>query len=229
MRLLLLDCYLDRPGGQGFFRPWLAPEDPVVVSLSSEPIPFRPDEVDAVVITGSRGSIVHPEPWMVEAGAWLREAVALDVPILGCCFGHQLLAWAMLGADAVETAPGPEVGFPTIHRLQSDPLLDALPTDFATYVSHEDQVRPVAGLTVLARSDACAVHALRVPGCRAWGVQFHVEYPREEQLRILRYRAERHPDLRLDPEAMLATAPDTAPQATALFGRFLQLVQQRMP
>ena len=58
MRLLLLDCYLDRPGGQGFFRPWLAPEEPVVVSLSSEPIPFRPDEVDAVVITGSRGGVV---------------------------------------------------------------------------------------------------------------------------------------------------------------------------
>jgi len=198
----------------------------MVVALSSEPIPVRPDEVDAVVITGSRGSIVAPEPWMVEAGAWLREAVALDVPILGCCFGHQLLAWALFGAEAVGTAPGPEVGYPVIQRLETDPLLDALPRDFRTYVSHEDEVRAVPGLTVLARSEACGVHALRVPGRRAWGVQFHVEYPPEEQLRILRYRAERHPELRLDPDAMLAAAPDTAPQAAALFGRFLQLVQQ---
>jgi GMP synthase-like glutamine amidotransferase len=116
-----------------------------------------------------------------------------------------------------------EVGYLPVELDADDALLGALGPRVVPFVSHADEVLPAPGIQVLGRSAACAVHALRLPGRPAWGVQFHLEYPREEQERVLTYRAARHPELGLDPR-QAALAPDLEPQATALFQRFQALV-----
>lgn len=222
-RVVLVDCYVDEQGGRAFFLPWLAGVEVIAVDAVRQPEALPERGFDGVLITGSRASVNEPEPWMEVVATWLRAVVARDMPVLGCCFGHQLLAWSLVGPRAVERAPVPEVGYLPVRRLQPDPLLDALGDGFAPFISHEDQVRPVPEIEVLARSEACAVQAMRLPGRRAWGVQFHVEYPEHEQLRILRYRAERHPELGLNPERLLAEAPHMGAQARALFSGFLAM------
>lgn len=220
--ILVVDGYPDDLTSAEFYgrwldRPWRAWE-----AARGAPVPDL-DDVAAIVLGGSRCSVTAPEPWMHAAATLVRGALARAVPVLGCCFGHQLLAWTVDPA-AVTRRAVPEVGWPTLHQTATDPLIDPLGPSFRAFVSHEDEVRPVAGLQVLARNDACPVHAIRVPGAPAWGVQFHVEYPRHEEHRILRYRAERHPDLGLDPDALIGAAPDSHDLGRALFRAFLAQV-----
>ncbi|NCG21232.1 MAG: hypothetical protein GWP91_19665 [Rhodobacterales bacterium] len=224
--LLLLDCYTNPNGGLAHYAPWLVPADLAHVQAPYADVPLQA-AYSGIVVTGSAASICAPEPWMMAVGDLIRDAARRDVPVLGCCFGHQVIAHAHFGEEAVERAPAPEVGYLPITMSGQDPVLDALPRNFHAFVTHEDQVVSIPSLQVLGRSEQCAVHALRVPGHRTWGVQFHVEYPLEEQTRILHYRSERHPELKLDPEQMLRHRADTTATAHALFGRFLEVCNWR--
>src|SRR5207237_7705290 len=49
-------------------------------------------DYDAVIITGSPQSVTDPSEWMRRAAAWARDAGERGTPVLGVCFGHQLLA-----------------------------------------------------------------------------------------------------------------------------------------
>jgi len=220
MRVLLIDCYIDDVGSGPFFAP-LIDRGLDIVRVPFEPLHVKPTDVDAVVVSGSRASANDDEPWVHRSRAFLAEAVERDVPILGVCFGHQLLATAVGGT--VRTREHAEVGFLPV-QLDDDPLLASLGSSLVPFVSHGDEVLPSPHYQVLGRSEACEVQAFRVPGRRAWGVQFHLEYTREEQERILLYRAETHPELGLDPHGMMASGRDTTGDGRRLFDRFLDLV-----
>jgi len=221
MRVLLIDGYIDDPGSARFFEPLLAARVDVV-RAPYVPLDRPLDEVDAVVVSGSRASANDDEPWVHRARDYLAAAVARDVPVLGVCFGHQLLA-AAVGGTVRERAT-PEVGFFPV-ELGPDPLLGALGSCVVPFITHGDEVAPSAGIEVLGRSEACEVQAFRVPGRRAWGIQFHLEYDRAEQERILRLRSELHPELRLDPVRELARGRDTTSDGRRLMDRFLALAR----
>lgn len=137
-----------------------------------------PNAVDAVLITGSGAMVTDAEPWMLETAAWLRELHRLSRPILGICFGHQLLAQA-LGGEVQDNPRGVEVG--TVDtRLSpaagSDLLFAGLPPVCPVQASHRQSVtRLPAGAVRLSASTRDPNHAFRVGG-QTWGVQFHPEF-----------------------------------------------------
>ncbi len=222
--VLLVDCYNGDLPGAAYYEAWLT--DPAtVIRPPHERRSIRLRDHSGIVVGGSAASVAEPEPWMDDVIEILRGALTLDLPILGCCFGHQVLAWAAAGPHAVRRAPRAEVGYPEVVVTSDDPVLASLGPRLTPFVSHEDEVVAVPELEVLAHTSACAVHALRVRGRRAWGVQFHVEYPRAEQERILTYRAQKHPELGLDPAALLARAPEPGAHARALFAAFEHVVR----
>ncbi len=221
MRVLLIDCYIDDAGSGQFFAPIIANELHIVRAPFA-PIDVEPADAAASVLSGSRASANDDAPWVHHSRDFLTEAVARDVPILGVCFGHQLLATAVGGT--VRQRDHAEVGFLPV-ELDDDPLLTSLGRTVVPFVSHGDEVVAGPQYQVLGRSDACAVQAFRVPDKRAWGVQFHLEYTREEQERILVYRAENDPAMGIDPHGMMATGSDTTGQGRRLFDRFLDLAR----
>jgi GMP synthase (glutamine-hydrolysing) len=174
----------------------------------------------AVVVTGSAASVVTPEPWQPAVEELVRDAAERDVPVLGICFGHQLIARALFGPEAVFARQVPEFGYLEVEVVEPDSLFTGFTPRFVAFVSHQDQVRPVPGLQVLARSAACSVHGLRVVGRRIWGVQFHVEMTPEEEWGVVSYRSTAHPELRIDPEATFGGRTDSEPLALRLFGNF---------
>lgn len=221
--LLLLDCYVDPDGAGRFFDPWLERAPRERVHLVAGDRPDRPEAYAGVVVTGSSASVYEREPWSEAAIAWLRRAMEARIPVLGVCYGHQLLGEALGGEGTVRRAAAPEVGFLEVQLRRGDPLFDALPSRFTTFMTHNDEVVARPAFEGWGESAACGLQALRVPGAPVWGVQFHVEYPPEEQLRLLRMREARHPDLGFDAAAMFAARSETGPQARALFGRFLEI------
>lgn len=136
---------------------------------------------DGVVISGSRTSCLDDSPWVSELLGYLRDAVAQDLAVLGVCFGHQMLARAFDGLNAVGAAAQPEYGWTEIERTGEDPLFDGLPPHFWTFSVHREEVRSLpASFNGFARSEACGSQAFRIKGKRAWGIQFHPERNLEE-------------------------------------------------
>ena len=134
-------------------------------------------EVAGAIITGSPSMVSDRADWSEEAAAWLREAHAANVPLLGICFGHQLLAHA-LGGEVGYHPGGPEVGTVQVQRQPAaagDALFDAMPAQFAAQALHWQSVlRLPPGATVLAANAFEPHHAFRLG--RSWGVQFHPEF-----------------------------------------------------
>ena len=152
----------------------LAELTPVELHAGERPPSWR--GFDAVLMTGSPLSVVEPVAWMERAADAMLEA-AERVPVLGVCFGHQLLAWR-LGARVVKNPRGRELGTQPVRLTaagRADPLFRGLPALVEVQETHEDVVEaPPPGATLLAENDFCAVQAFAW-GPRIRGVQFHPE------------------------------------------------------
>lgn len=143
--------------------------------------PPDPGHIAGVVITGSHSMVSEREPWSEALVPWLQTAVQAGVPVLGICYGHQLLAHA-LGGEVAHHPDGVEIGTVEVERQSAgadDPLLGHLPERFDAQSVHWQSVRRLPdGAVPLARSAHEAHHAFRVGAC-AWGVQFHPEFSDE--------------------------------------------------
>jgi GMP synthase (glutamine-hydrolysing) len=173
------------------------------------------------IVTGSPAMVSERLPWSEATAAWLRDAVAGGLPILGVCYGHQLLAHA-LGGRVDYHASGREIGTVGIERLPAaddDALLGALPMQFPAHASHQQSVLELpSGAVTLARSAHDPHHAVRYAP-RVWGLQFHPEFSVEIMLGYLRGRPKAtHGDCPADCCPQRAHAP--APAARRLLRRF---------
>jgi GMP synthase (glutamine-hydrolysing) len=162
----------------------------VVEAHLGEPLP-PPRDADAVIATGSPRSVLDRAAWMADVAGWLVEAAAARVPVLGVCFGHQLLADALGGA--VRRSPrGRELGTVTCALSaagREDPLFAGVPDGFAVQATHEDEVATApAGAVVLAGNDHSAVQAFRAGRWLA-GVQFHPECDASTMAALVECRA----------------------------------------
>lgn len=150
----------------------------IVVDVAAGAALPPPEAVQSAVITGSAAMVTDSDPWIGETAAWLRAAAATGLPLLGICFGHQLLARALGGAVG-NNPRGLEVGTVTVTLTsagRTDPLLGHLPSSFPAQVSHRQSVlRPPPQARILAGSDREPVQAFAW-GRRAWGLQFHPEF-----------------------------------------------------
>lgn len=138
----------------------------------------RPDTFSAAVITGSAAMVTDQASWSVRTADWLRETVEMNKPVLGVCYGHQLLASA-LGGHVDYNPHGREIGSVTIHMhdaAKNDPLFRHVNSSFLAHVTHQQSViQAPANAVVLAYSDLEPCQAFRV-GDSAWGLQFHPEF-----------------------------------------------------
>jgi GMP synthase (glutamine-hydrolysing) len=181
-----------------------------------------PSEVAGAVITGSPHSVTEPAPWMERAADWVRRADAAGTPVLGVCFGHQLVAWAY-GAT-VRVAAQWEVGTREVEVTEAgraDPLLAGLPARFFAATSHRDEVvcDGAPAVRVLARN-ACGVQAIAV-GDRVRGVQFHPEAGEPEVRGLIQGRIDRLREAGADRGAALA-AIRPSPGAARVLRNFEQ-------
>lgn len=156
-----------------------------------EPLPSR-EGFAGVIVTGSGAMVTDRHAWSEATAAWLREAAHAGLPLLGICYGHQLIAHA-LGGEVGWHPEGREMGTVEIERLapaNDDPLFAGLPERFAAQATHLQSVlRLPEGATLLARSGHDPVHAYRW-GDAVWGLQFHPEFSTTHMRGYVRARCE---------------------------------------
>lgn len=139
-------------------------------------------EFDAAVVTGSRSSVYWDLPWIAPLKEWVREAVERGMPVLGVCYGHQLLAEALGGT--VEDMGAYEIGYREVEIDADDPLFEGLDEAVTVFTTHSDTVTELPpGARQIAENDY-GVHGFRVG--HAVGVQFHPEYDPETAATVTR-------------------------------------------
>ncbi|MGD0198045.1 MAG: glutamine-hydrolyzing GMP synthase [Solirubrobacteraceae bacterium] len=103
-----------------------------------------------------------------------RGMLELGIPVLGICYGMQLLAHSLGGL--VERAEVGEFGRAELHLHERGRLFAALPTEQTCWMSHRDTVkRAPEGFTALASSGVSPVAAFEDPARGIYGIQFHPE------------------------------------------------------
>lgn len=121
-----------------------------------------------IIISGGPGSVYEPgcpdiDPAILANGA----------PVLGICYGHQLIARHLGGS--VEKGERGEYGMARLHLLQDDPLWRGV-QDSQIWMSHRDTVAAVpSGFQVTASSGVAGVTAMSNAERRLFGLQFHPE------------------------------------------------------
>lgn len=182
-------------------------------------------EVSGVIITGSPAMVTDRAAWSERAALWLRHAVATGIPVLGICYGHQLLAHA-LGGQVDFHPKGREIGTVEIYLTESaanDPLLAQGSTCFTGHVSHSQTVTALpAGAVVLATNGFEPHHAVRYTD-HCWGLQYHPEFDEDIMAAYIEARRAALEEEGLDPDSLLAAIKPAA-RAAEVLRRFRDLL-----
>lgn len=184
MHLALLDASLDTPHAKrNFHREVDAALTVYNVSEGDMPPPLGdpgPIQTDAgpiqsfdgAIISGSQSSVYDDHrPWIPELSRWVEGALADGLPILGVCWGHQLLAQILGGTVRGGSY---ELGYIEVNQEVDDPLWNGLSDPFTVFATHSDHVVELPSNAQLLASNETGVQAFRQ--AQAYAVQFHPEY-----------------------------------------------------
>lgn len=143
--------------------------------LDGEALP-DPARLEAALITGSPAGVYDQTPWMDPLRTFVRKAHAAKTPMVGVCFGHQIMSDA-LGGVVRKSEKGWGVGLHTYEVLDKRSWMADAPAAFSLAASHQDQViTPPAGAVTIARSahtDHAMLHWLDAP---MMSLQGHPEF-----------------------------------------------------
>jgi len=135
-------------------------------------------QFSGAIITGSHSMVTSKEEWMLKLSEWIKSNCDKQIPILGICFGHQIIASSLAG-NVDYHSNGIELGAVEINlneNSKSDLLLSCLPEKFMGYAAHSQTVTKLPdNAKVLAFNSFEDHHAFRVGKC-IWGIQFHPEF-----------------------------------------------------
>jgi len=183
--------------------------------------PDDPDEFQFAIVLGSEAHADdRAEPWVAAEIEWVRSADERSLPVLGICFGGQVLAVALGGS--VRAAERAEIGWITV---QTD--LPDLIASGPWYSWHEDVIRLPPGALEVARNQVCSQAYVVGPHL---GLQFHPEVSAalaaewaEDPEAIAGFRR-----AGVDPEAFARESERQAPVARALAMRLFDGFAERV-
>lgn len=172
--------------------------------------PHLDDGFTHMILTGSEASILERESWVDKEIGLTLEAIERNIPVLGSCWGHQLLAIALAGPACVERSENPEIGWIPVNIREAKTLMGKKGQEFI-FSSHFDEVIDLdENFQVFASSEQCRIHAFQWKTHPVWGIQSHPEMSIPDALYYLRENVRsKHKHLSLYQKALDSTPKDT--------------------
>eukprot|EP00831_Metopus_contortus_P002637 TRINITY_DN10970_c0_g3_i1.p2 TRINITY_DN10970_c0_g3~~TRINITY_DN10970_c0_g3_i1.p2 ORF type:complete len:239 (+),score=50.51 TRINITY_DN10970_c0_g3_i1:137-853(+) len=219
--------FADFAAAQGDFEHWtvngmgIAPDQWECVNVQTgEHLP-DPAGYAGCVLTGSHDMVTDRSPWMMETEAWIRRSVDAGLPMLGICFGHQIMADA-LGGEAGFHPEGLEMGTVDIYLTEEgskDALLGPLSSPFKANMAHSQTVLKLPENAVLLAKGTHEPHQCFRVGKHAWGIQFHPEFNTDVIRMYEKEQRKRASAAGGDTDSFSIVAEDT-PEVTSILKRF---------
>ena len=142
------------------------------------------DGYDGIFLSGSPHGAYEDIPFIHREHDLIRDAADKGIPMLGICFGSQILASALCGRDQVFRRDFCEIGYkdlPVTGAARGDAVAGGLGDSVHMFVWHNDEVRgDHPDMTILASSDLCPNQIWRWRDAPAWGIQGHPEITRAQ-------------------------------------------------
>lgn len=182
---------------------------------------------DGIFLSGSPHGAYEDVPFILREHDLIRDAAVRDIPMLGICFGSQILASALCGRDQVFRRDWCEIGYKDL-AVTAAAAGDALAGDWGEtvrmFVWHNDEVRREhPDMVILASSDVCPNQVWRHRTVRAWGIQGHPEITRAQAPVWFEENRERMTRDGGEVDAFISGADEALEAKTALT-RFTELV-----
>ncbi len=185
----------------------------------------HPADISSVVITGSHYMVTDHHDWYLKLAGWIRSLRKSSIPVLGICFGHQLLAMAF-GGKVDYIIGGREIGSRRIFltpEAKNNPLMINIPDVFTVQQSHLQEVKYLPDDAVILASNTHTMIQAFFLEPSIWGIQFHPEFTPaimrsyinaiSSELRLKNHR----------PENMLEQITET-PDAHLIFQNYLRIM-----
>ena len=133
-------------------------------------LPEIDGDVKGVILSGSPYSVNDPESPKPSLDAFKGK-----LPLLGVCYGAQLLA--QMAGGSVKGAPSREYGRAMLRVVDdTDPLMQGLPSPTQVWMSHGDTITDIpASFHIIGSTENVKVAAYHIEGEESWGIQFHPE------------------------------------------------------
>lgn len=123
----------------------------------------------ALILSGGPASVYAEDAPSIDPAIF-----EIGLPVLGFCYGHQIMA-VTLGGEVAHSEVG-EYGPATIERERESALFNATPLEQTVWMSHRDAVdRVPEGFTVTSRTEVCPVASMECPERKLYSTQFHPE------------------------------------------------------
>ena len=198
--------------GQGFSYETVAVSD-------GEPFP-DPSQLEGIVITGSSAGVYDDLPWLDPLRSFIRAAYGKRTPMLGVCFGHQIIADA-LGGDVRKSEKGWGLGRHTYGVNHRPGFMAAAPTELSVNCSHQDQViTPPAEAQVILRSDFTPNAGLVYSNGAALSFQPHPEFVDDYTIALAELRRGTAPDTVVDKAFASIAKPSNSRDVAGYIGQF---------
>lgn len=191
--------------------------------------PASLDGYDGIFISGSPHGAYEDVPFIHREHDLIRAAADRNIPMLGICFGSQILASALCGKDQVFRRPYCEIGYKDLAvtpAAAADPLAQDWGDTVHMFVWHNDEVR--AGhkdMVILASSDDCPNQVWRHAGLPVWGIQGHPEVTRAQAAIWFEENRDRMTLDGGDVDQLIADA-DEALDAKIMLTRFAEMISR---
>jgi GMP synthase (glutamine-hydrolysing) len=192
-----------------------------VLDPTAGPLP-EPASVDSLIITGSSSMVTDPSPTDLHAFRWLERVLDAGRPVLGLCYGHQMLGHIM-GGQVGPLPGGPEIGVADVTLdAGDDPLFSACAAQQRVAVIHWQTIlRLPVGARVLGTGIRDPHQAVRFAK-NVWGVQFHPEFNRAVMVDYVEACTEEFDKLGQDKNVVAAQMAAWREDQTGIIARFAQ-------